>query len=311
MSGSVWQWQLRLPQRLERETRLPGRVGPSAAISSVSSRRRPSKFTAVEGLLPPRPVDEQPLGCHRPRIPDKVYFTWIVYRLALGCSWMDAARLVGVSQATLRRRRDEWIDAGIFDALAEEAVAGYDRIRGLDLSEVSVDGSLHTAPWGGEGTGNNPTDRAKLGWKWSIASEAAGIPIGWPIDSANRHDLPLLAPTPDTVTARGLDLDIDTLHLDRGYDTAGVRTDLAGRHIHDAVIAHRRRRSEHKTTEKRPLLLGLRWTVERTNSWLSNHGQLQRNIDRCSVHRLAQLALAIVLIITAEVIDWHDRWNRP
>ena len=63
--------------------------------------------------------------------------------------------------------------------------------------------------------------------------------------------------------------------------------------------------------EKRPLLLGLRWTVERTNSWLSNHGQLQRNIDRCSVHRLAQLALAIVLIITAEVIDWHDRWNRP
>ena len=91
MSGSVWQWQLRLPQRLERETRLPGRVGPSAAISSVSSRRRPSKFTAVEGLLPPRPVDEQPLGCHRPRIPDKVYFTWIVYRLALGCSWREAA----------------------------------------------------------------------------------------------------------------------------------------------------------------------------------------------------------------------------
>ena len=192
-----------------------------------------------------------------------------------------------------------------------EAICGYDRIRGLDLSEVSVDGSLHKSPCGGEGTGKNPTDRAKLGWKWSIASEAAGIPIGWAIDGANRHDIRLLAPTLDTVTARGLDLDIETLHLDRGYDANTVRDDLAGRHIHEAVIARRRRRGEPKVPGKRPLLLGLRWTVERTNSWLSNHGQLRRNTDRRTAHRLAQLALAITLIITGKLIDWHDRWNRP
>jgi transposase len=155
-----------------------------------------------------------------------------------------------------------------------------------------------------------PTDRAKKGWKWSIASEAAGIPIGWAIDGANRHDIRLLGPTLDTVTIRGLDLDIETLHLDRGYDATTVRTDLAGRHIDDVVIARRRRRGEPKTPGRRPLLLGLRWTVERTNSWLSNHGQLRRNTDRTAVHRLAQLALAITLIITAKLIDWHDRWNR-
>ena len=268
-------------------------------------------FTAVEGLLPPRPLDDHPLGCHRPRIADKTCLTGIVYRLALGCSWVDAGRLVGVGQATLRRRRDEWIAAGVFDQLVNEAICGYDRIRGLDLSEVSVDGSLHKSPCGGEGTGKNPTDRAKLGWKWSIASEAAGIPIGWAIDSANRHDIRLLAPTLDTVTARGLDLDIETLHLDRGYDANTVRDDLAGRHIHEAVIARRRRRGEPKVPGKRPLLLGLRWTVERTNSWLSNHGQLRRNTDRRTAHRLAQLALAITLIITGKLIDWHDRWNRP
>jgi transposase len=98
--------------------------------------------------------------------------------------------------------------------------------------------------------------------------------------------------------------------LDRGYDATTVRTDLAGRHIDDVVIARRRRRGEPKTPGRRPLLLGLRWTVERTNSWLSNHGQLRRNTDRTAVHRLAQLALAITLIITAKLIDWHDRWNR-
>jgi hypothetical protein len=31
---------------------------------------------------------------------------------------------------------------GFFDKLVEEAIAGYDKIIGLDLSEVAVDGSL-------------------------------------------------------------------------------------------------------------------------------------------------------------------------
>ncbi len=39
--------------------------------------------------------------------------------------------------------------------------------------------------------------------------------------------------------------------------------------------------------------LGLRWPVERTNSWLSNYGQMRRNADRCSAHRVAQTALVM------------------
>ena len=87
-----------------------------------------------------------------------------------------------------------------------------------------------------------------------------------------------------------------------------MRTELAARHLHDAVIARKRRRGEPKTPTPQPLRLGLRWTVERTNSWLSNHGQLRRNTDRLARHRLAQLALAIVLV------DHHrqaDRLARP
>ena len=59
-----------------------------------------------------------------PRIDDKTCFTGMVYRLTFGCSWEDAGMLVGVSQATLRRRRDEWIRVGLFDRLAAEAVDG-------------------------------------------------------------------------------------------------------------------------------------------------------------------------------------------
>ena len=53
---------------------------------------------------------------------------------------------------------------------------------------------------------------------------------------------------------------------------------------------------------------GRRWTVERTNSWLSNYGQLRRNTDRRPEHRLAQSALAVTLIITIKLIDYRNRW---
>jgi hypothetical protein len=75
---------------------------------------------------------------------------------------------------------------------------------------------LHKAPYGGEGTGPNPTDRAKLGWKWSVASERHGIPLGWAIDGSHRNDVRLLEPTLDTIDQAGLLADIVVLHLDRG-----------------------------------------------------------------------------------------------
>jgi len=126
-------------------------------------------WAAVQPLLPV-PLDTHPLGCHRPRAQDRHCFEVILIRLATGCSWEDAERLCGqkVSDTTVRARRDEWIAAGVFDKLCAEALAGYDKIIGLDLSDVAVDGSLHKSPSGGEGTGKNPTDRGKLGWKWSI-----------------------------------------------------------------------------------------------------------------------------------------------
>ena len=122
---------------------------------------------------------------------------------------------------------------GCSKQLKSEALAAFDRIIGLDLSEVSLDGSLHKAPYGGEGTGPNPTDRGKLGWKWSVASERHGVPIGWTIDGANRNDVRMLVPTIEAIAASGLHLDIDTVHLDRGYDYPVVREWLAGYGLDD------------------------------------------------------------------------------
>ncbi len=265
-------------------------------------------WKAVEGLIP-EPVDTHPLGCHRPRVPDRVCFEGMLIRLATGCSWEDTERLLHhqVSDTTLRTRRDEWIRAGVFDSLVDEAIAAYDRIIELDLSEVAVDGSQHKAPCGGEGTGPSPTDRRKLGWKWSLCTDRAGIPIGWATAGAHRHDIILFEPTLEAVAARGLTADIETLHLDRGYDAERIHRSCNNHGIDDVICAKRRPAGTATTTL--PVPLGMRWPIERTNSWLTNFGQLRRNTDRSIIHRLAQLAFAITLLITAKLIDWRDKWS--
>jgi transposase len=269
-------------------------------------------WAAVEPLLPDH-FDAHPLGCHRPRASDRLCFQAMLVRLVTGCSWVDAEQLVGraVSDTTLRGRRDEWQAAGVFAAVVEEALRSYDRIIGLDLSEAAVDGSQHKAPRGGEGTGPNPVDRGRSGWKWSLLTDRAGIPIGWATDGANRHDTVLFEPTLEDAAMRGLLIDVETLHLDRGYDSNAVRQHCAERGLDDVICAKQRRPGSRKADgPTRPVPLGMRWPIERTNAWLVNFGQLRRNTDRKVDHRLAEMALAIALLITAKLIDWRNRWSR-
>lgn len=254
-----------------------------------------------------------PLGCHRPRISDRLCLRGMIIRLVTGCSWESVEHLLDgeVSDTTLRSRRDEWAAAGVFELIAAEAIAAWDRIMGLRLGDVCIDGSVHKAPCGGAGTGKSPVDRRKLGWKWSVATDAAGIPVGWAAEAANRNDIMLFEPTLDDLERRGLHHDIDTVQLDRGYIGARVDNSAAAAGIDDVVRPPKRKPRPSGRAEPAPAPLGLRWRVERTNSWLSNYGQLRRNTDRRPQHRVAQIALAVALIITIKLIDHRDRWQPP
>ena len=276
---------------------------------AVKPRVADALWAAVEPQLPEREPDRHPLGCHRRRLCDRGVFEAIVFRLVTGCSWSVAARLGKGGATTLRTRYNEWNRGGVFDRAVEEALAGYDRIIGLDPSDVSVDASLHKAPSGGSGTGPNPCDRAKSGWKQSLACDGRGIPLGWAAAGANRPDAALLEPTLDAVAARGLLEEIGTLHLDRGYDSAAVRRMCADKGIDDVDCPPRRApKRPARPPQRTPL--GKRWIVERTNSWLSNFGQLRRNTDRTTGQRLGQLALAITIIIAIKLVKWADRHNK-
>ena len=89
-------------------------------------------FEQFAALLPERNVDH-PLGCHRPRVPERVVFEKLVQILVFGCAYCRIAD-ESCSATTLRRRRDEWISAGVMDTLQGLVLEAYDRIIGLEPS---------------------------------------------------------------------------------------------------------------------------------------------------------------------------------
>jgi transposase len=255
-------------------------------------------------LLPERTVTH-PLGCHRPRIPGRVIFDKLVQVLVLGAAYEKIADAT-CSATTLRDRRDEWISAGVFTALEQLCLQAYDRIVGLQLADLVVDGCIVKAPCGGEAAGRSPVDRGKRGTKRSLLTEAAGIPIGCVIAGANRHDSVFLRPTLETLGRFGFDLpERITVHLDAGYDSKATRGLLAELGCTAMISA--------KGT---PLQAGARWVIERTNSW---HNRGFKKLAICTEKRArviqAFIALANAIIIVRRLIRtaWTThRWDtRP
>ena len=258
-------------------------------------------------LLPTRPVFQpsHPLGCHRRRIPDRIVFDKLVQVLRFGCSYEGIAD-ASCSAGTIRNRRDEWIKLGIFARLKKIALDAYDRIVGLILDKIAVDGCITKAPGGGECAGSSPVDRRKQGMKRSLVVEGYGIPLGRVLAGANRHDSPLLAPTLDKLADLGPLPDDITVHLDSGYDSDKTREELASRDLH-GQIAHK--------GEKAPIQASGRWHAERTNAWHNAFNRLQRCYERreCVIDAFFDLADTIITVRSLIRNAWTlYRWDtRP
>ena len=231
----------------------------------------------IKPLLPVHTPNGHPLGCHRKRLEDRDVLSAIFFVLRTGCQWkaLDVTGLVKGS--TAHSRYQQWVAAGVFARLWDEALREYDEVIGLDLEWCSLDGSLHKAPLGGEKTGANPTDRGKGGVKRSLLVEAQGMPIGVELAGANRHDMKLtdstLASQPPTVQAARQawqEADVEQhLCLDAGYDYREVRAVVAA-HGYTAHIRPRGEEAQAKKAGQR----ARRWVVERTHSWLNRYRHL-------------------------------------
>jgi hypothetical protein len=245
---------------------------------------------------------EHPWGCHRRRVPDRIVFEHILAALVHGSGYERIAT-AGCSDRTIRRRLAEWARIGIGVEVLRSALSAYDRMLGLDLDHLSVDGSITKSPCGGEVSGRSPVDRGKQGTKRSVVCDGGGIPLAMVSAGANRHDSPLLDPTirrvPDMV---GPLPKYSCVHLDRGYDSAKTR-DLLDELGYDYEIARK--------GVPAPIQAGKRWVIERTHAWMNGFGKLRRCTDKSALIVDFYLALAATLTVLRRLINrarTYYRW---
>jgi transposase len=262
-------------------------------------------FALIEDLIP-APSDH-PLGCHRPRVPNRVIFRGLLFRLITGSSWETIEALLdyAVSDTTLRTRRDEWMNSGLFQKLLVHALAAYHRVIGIDLTQLFIDGCNHRALEGGDETGLDPKHPGKRGWKYVAATDAIGIPIAFTTAGANRNDYPLMFDVLDDLHARNQLRLVGTFHADRGFNYPSTPQRLTNDYGLDDFRAPTRNQPHHGRRKRSPL--GQRWIIEGTNSWLCNYGQITRNTDRNPAHRNAALCMAIALLLVHRIT--HTRYS--
>lgn len=100
------------------------------------------------------------------------------------------------------------------------------------------------APGGGEATGKDPTNRAKLGTKRHVVVDHQGVPLAVTISGANMDDSKMLEDTVDAIPPlrlphrqRGRPRQRPIkLHADKGYDYPGCRQALRSRGIIPASL---------------------------------------------------------------------------
>jgi len=113
-------------------------------------------WARLEPLLPVHVPKPHPLGRHRRRIANRDVLNGIFFVLRTGCQWkaLDATGLGKGS--TAHSRFQEWVQAGVFARLWDEALRDYDELIGLNFAWMALDGSLHKAPLGGEKNRSQP-----------------------------------------------------------------------------------------------------------------------------------------------------------
>ena len=165
-------------------------------------------------------------------------------------------------------------------------------------------------------TGNNPTDRSKLGTKRHILTDKKGIPLSVVvISSASTHDIKLVTDVVDSIVIKRPSsakheskrrMRLQHLCLDKAYNSKPEEQELIKRGyvLH---IPYKRKRGDEIKAETQQILnrkkySPKRWVVERTNSWHNRFRKLFTRYEKKSDNYLGLVQFSCFIIIYRRII---------
>jgi len=166
-------------------------------------------------------------------------------------------------------------------------------------------------------TGNNPTDRSKLGTKRHILTDKNGIPLSVIITPASTHDVKVVTnvidnsiikqPFVSSKPKEGISRrrwKYNHLCLDRAYSSKTIRQQIIKRG-YVPHIPYKKKRGQHskmacqmnyKTAKNK------RWVVERTNSWYNRFRKLFTRYEKKVENYLGLVQLSCSIIIYRKIV---------
>ena len=162
-------------------------------------------------------------------------------------------------------------------------------------------------------TGNNPTDRSKLGTKRHILTDKNGIPLSAFITSASTHDIKAVTEVVDNAVIKRPTSTVYTtknritkqhLCLDKAYNSMMVKQEIIKRG-YVPHMPYKRKRGQKKDAicqKKYPSAKNKRWVVERTNSWHNRFRKLFIRYEKKADNYLGLVQLSCSIIIYRKII---------
>ena len=106
--------------------------------------------TLWQRMAPLSPLQKpHPLGCHRPRVPNRAAMDAILLVLRTGMRWNALDRTGAGSCSAAYRRFRERLDAGVLKAFWKCGLLERERLRCIDWKWLALDGGMTKTPLGG------------------------------------------------------------------------------------------------------------------------------------------------------------------
>jgi hypothetical protein len=143
------------------------------------------------------------------------------------------------SASTEQRRFRECLRAGVFEKMRDVALVAYDKMIGLELGDIAIDGFEVDAPRGGDESGPSPVNRRKIGRSWDNLVDAKGVPLAPLPMPAGGSEHKRVGQMLDLFESRFLGRpDRSILHADAGYDAGRVQEDRERGYGFDIVCGY-------------------------------------------------------------------------
>src|SRR6478609_2820493 len=164
-------------------------------------------------------------------------------------------------------------------------------------------------------TGNNPTDRSKVGTKRHILTDKQGIPLSAIISSASTHDIKAVTDVIDNTVIKRKPSSYFTkkkrtnhhhhLCLDRAYNSKRIENEIIKLGYVPHIPYKRKRgqkKKENSNQKKYSSDKNKRWVIERTNSWYNRFRKLFIRYERKMENYLGLVQLSCSIIIYRKIV---------